>query len=407
MPMHTHSPKTGPAKSVLASSIRESLADSDDRDLTWGGDDRTPDLGAPQRNQTSDQTSDQTPDQRSESWRASFEPATASAMAIQKGWLAEELSSAGTLLQPRSWGGAGGAAGWLTPGGLAGLFCEGGNIAPIWNRANGADTAVVALTWVDEYQGIFTRADGDIRDLAGLKGARLGLPLVRSRSGFPGAVALRGLLAGLGTVGLRHQQVSFVDCGGDSDARYGGRVDDEADEGDQIEALLSGRVDAIFLRARSGARAAWNPRLRELIDLNQTMDPLARVNSATLRPLVVDRSFLDSHRDVVVRYLTVLLRTATWAEHHHDEVVRLLSTEAGGLDAVDVVDAYGPDVHRGFTPALTRSYVGALENQKNFLRDWRFLPADFSVANWVVADPLAEAQERVRKLPPLVDAQDR
>jgi ABC-type nitrate/sulfonate/bicarbonate transport system substrate-binding protein len=142
--------------------------------------------------------------------------------------------------------------------------------------------------------------------------------------------------------------------------------------------------------------------LRELIDLNQHADPLARLNSATLRPLVVDRSFLESHSDLVVRYLTVLLRTAAWADHHHDEVVQLISTEAGGLRASEVVEAYGPDVHRAFTPALTPPYVSALEEQKNFLRDWRFLPADFSVINWVVADPLVEAQERVRRLPPLV-----
>ncbi len=378
MPIHTHSPKAGFSKSVLTSSLRESLADSSDRDPTWAGDDRTPVLTAARRDQP-------LPEHRPEIWRASFESATASAMAIQTGWLAEELSS-GALLQPRGWGRRGVASDWLTPDGLSKVFREGGNFGPIWARANGADTAVVALTWVDENQGIFTRTSGGIRELASLKGARLGLPRSREPTELSRAVALRGLLTALEMARIPHDQVTFVD------------VAEEAEGGDrqQIEALLSGHVDGIFLRARSSAGAAWNPRLHELIDFNQNMDPLVRVNSATLRPLVVDRAFLESHREVVVRYLSVLLRTAAWAENHHDEVVRLLSTEVGGFNAEDVVEVYGPDVHRAFTPALTPSHVDALEAQKNFLRDWRFLPADFSITNWVVAEPLAEAQERVR-----------
>ena len=370
MPIHTHSPKAGFSKLALASSLRESLADSRD--------DRTPVLAAARRDQT-------LPEHQSESWRTSFESATASAMAIQTGWLAEELSS-GALLQPRGWGRRGGASDWLTPNGLSKVFREGGNIGPIWDRANGADTAVVALTWVDENQGIFTRTSGGIRELASLKGARLGLPRSRERTELSRAMALRGLLTALEMARIPHDQVAFVDVGEEADG----------EDRQQIEALLSGHVDAIFLRARSSAGAAWNPRLHELIDFNQNMDPLVRVNSATLRPLVVDRAFLESHREVVVRYLSVLLRTAAWAEHHHDEVVRLLSTEVGGLSAEDIVEVYGPDVHRAFTPALTPSHVDALEVQKNFLRDWRFLPSDFSITSWVVVEPLAEAQERVR-----------
>ncbi len=406
MPIDTHSPKSSSAKSVLGKSVQESLARSDDRDLTWGGHDRAADPGTPRR--------DQRWASRPARWQASFEPMTASAMAIQKGWLAEELSSGGTLLRPRGWGAAGIASDGLAPEALAGVFREGANIAPIWNRANGADTAVVALTWVDEAQGIFTRANGGIRDLGGLNGARLGLPVgwLPDLSGFPRAVALRGLLSGLEMAGLGHKQVTFVDVADGRDAAgrlvadwitpVGAADDDRDDQDDQVDALLSGEVDAIFLRSRAAVRALRYPRLRELIDLNQLADPLARLNSATLRPLVVDRSFLESHSDLVVRYLTVLLRTAAWAEHHHDEVVQLISSEVGGLRAEEVVEAHGPDVHRAFTPALTGPYVSALEEQKNFLRDWRFLPADFSVTNWVVADPLVEAQERVRRLPPLV-----
>lgn len=339
-------------------------------------------------------------------WQSSFEASTTSAMAIRKGWLAEEFSGAGALLAPPVGADERFGIDWRRGDSLASVLREGGSIRPICERARGADTAVVALTWVDEYQGIFARADGAIRDLGDLKGARVGLPVNREREGFPGAVALRGLLTGLTMAGLPRDQVVFVGTGGErdsgSEAARARRSEDE-----QVEALLAGEVDAVFLRSRAAARAARNPAIRELVDLNQHANPLARLNSATLRPLVVDRAFLHAQPDTVVRYLAVLLRTAAWAEHQHDEVVRLLSCEGSDFSAEDVLDVYGPEIHRSFTPVLSAPFVRALEEQKNFLRDWRFLRADFNVASWIVAEPLAEARALAKTQPPLVDEQDR
>ena len=341
-----------------------------------------------------------------EMWQSSFASSTASAMAIRKGWMAEEFASAGALLAPPDGADERFGIDWRRGDSLASVFREGGSVAPICERARGADTAVLALTWVDEYQGIFARTDGALRDLGDLKGARLGLPANREREGFPRAVALRGLVTGLTMAGIRWDQVVFVGVGGERDgsveAARARRAEDE-----QVEALLAGQVDAVFLRARAAARAARNPAIRELVDLNQHADPLARLNSATLRPLVVDRSFLHTQPETVVRYLAVLLRTAAWAEHQHDEVVRLLSAEGSGLSAEDVVEVYGPEIHRSFTPALTSPYVHALEEQKNFLRDWRFLRADFSISSWIDAEPLARARALAKSQPPLFDEQDR
>jgi sulfonate transport system substrate-binding protein len=302
---------------------------------------------------------------------------------------------------------------WYCREWLASLFREGGNIAPIWNRANGADTAVVALTWVDEYQAVFVRDDGPVRRLEDLRGSRLGLPLNRDLAGFQGAVSLHGLLTALDLAGLKRKHLTFADSTVDlaGGGWEGGATPDWDEhngtaENRQIEALLSGDVDAIFLRAGAGIRATRNPRLRALVNLNQHPDRSVRLNNATLRPLTVDRAFLRDHGDLVVRYLAVLLRTATWAESHHDDVVDLLSTEAGDAGARDVVAIHGPDVHRSFAPALTPAFVKALEEQKNFLRDWSFLTADFNVANWVASEPLAAAQRLARTLPPFVDERD-
>ncbi len=56
------------------------------------------------------------------------------------------------------------------------MFREGGNVPPLWARANGRNTALVGITWVDEEQVILVRGDSGIRDISELRGRRLGLP---------------------------------------------------------------------------------------------------------------------------------------------------------------------------------------------------------------------------------------
>ena len=59
-------------------------------------------------------------------------------------------------------------------------FRQGGNIPPIWSRSNGADTVVIGLTWVDEYQAIISLPSSGIRTVKDLRGRRLGLPVRRN-----------------------------------------------------------------------------------------------------------------------------------------------------------------------------------------------------------------------------------
>ena len=165
----------------------------------------------------------------------------------------------------------------------------------------------------------------------------------------------------------------------------------------------AGTADAVFTRGTATELANLDPRFRRVVNLNAHPDPLVRLNHTTLRPLTVRRSFLHAHPDVVVEHLSILLRTATWAQHHHDDVVHLLSCRTGDPDADDLLVAHGPDLHRARAPTLDPVHVAALDRQKNFLRDWQFLTADFSVTNWIVTEPLAAAQELARRLPPLIE----
>jgi ABC-type nitrate/sulfonate/bicarbonate transport system substrate-binding protein len=332
-----------------------------------------------------------------EIWYSRCGAATASALAIRKGWLAAEFDRPGTVLRSLRDDDSRAIRDAHYHHGQSGLFREAGNIPPIWARANGQDTVVVGITWLDEYQGILSRADGPIRSVEDLVGKRLALPLHDNLIDFQRGAALHGFTTALGLVGKSVDDVTLVDvrAGADELGRGGPRRSVE------VEALLDGRVDAIFLRFARGVRTAADPRFHQVININELEDPLLRVNNGTPRPVTVDRRFLDQHPELVVRYLHVLLRTAAWAEQHPDEVLALLAEDAADRDVGAVVASHGAQVHRSFVPKLSAEYVRGLELQKDFLWKAGFLKADFDVSSWIVGEPLVEAQRLFARSPEL------
>jgi sulfonate transport system substrate-binding protein len=330
-----------------------------------------------------------------ELWYSRCGAATASAIAIRRGWLQAEFARGGTVLQSLRESEDGTIRDAHYHHKLSGLFREGGNIPPIWARSNGAETAVVGITWLDEYQGILSRADGPVRDIGDLAGKRLALPLNRNLIDFQRGAALHGFVTALRLAGARAEDAQFIDVLATSRA--------DGQRTSELDALLEGRVDAIFVRFARGTRLARDPRLHQVINLNEQPDPLTRVNNGTPRPVTVDRLFLERHPELVVRYLAVLLRTSAWAERNPAEVLELLASEGSGANVDEVLDSHGPNVHRSFRPKLSPEYIQGLDVQKNFLRDFNFLKADFDTQAWVVHGPLAEAESLVRAEPELFE----
>jgi sulfonate transport system substrate-binding protein len=270
------------------------------------------------------------------------------------------------------------------------MFREGGNVPPLWARANGRDTALVGITWVDEEQVILVRSDSDIREPAQLEGRRLGLPKHDSPIVDIGrAQDLRGLLTALELAGIARENVTFVDLeGGDFDLR---------EQGDRAEpqhlgaaALLAGTVDAIYAKGAVSASLAAEHGFRAILDINANPDPFVRVNAGTPRPITVDRTLAVEHPQIVARYLAVLLRTAQWATANQDEVVRAVAAETGKSEQA-VIQGFGGRLHVSLTPSLSDQYVKGLELQKDFLVREGFL-ADFDYSAWILREPLALAE---------------
>jgi sulfonate transport system substrate-binding protein len=335
-------------------------------------------------------------------WYTRCGAATASALAIRKSWLQEEFAKGGTVLHSLRDSDSLETRNSHYHHKQTGMFREGGNIPPIWAKGTGQDTIVVGITWLDEYQGILSRAGSGVRTIGDLKGKRLGIPRHKDAViDFQRGAAQHGFATALTLAGLTSTDVTWVDIDAPSyDLQDGPRH--RPQEGERrdvtLDALGNGVVDAIFIRFARGVRAARDPRFHEVININTLQDPLLRVNNGTPRPITVDRAFLDKHPEVVVRYLAVLLRTAAWAAESHEEVVKLLAPEDGGGAVEDVIASHGVDVHKSFTPKLTKEYIDGLQTQKNFLRDWGYLQHDFDVRkDWIVSEPLQQAQKRVEQ----------
>ncbi|WP_269533264.1 ABC transporter substrate-binding protein [Chitinimonas sp. BJYL2] len=331
-------------------------------------------------------------------WYTRCGAATASGLAIRQGWLQDAFSTPDTQLQSLRDSPELAIRNAHYHHGLSGLFREGGNIPPIWAKAGGADTVVLGITWLDEYQGVLVRADSDLHTVADLRGKRLAVPLHRgSLIDFQRGAAQHGYVHALAEAGLSVSDVTLVDIEApaydDEDGPRRARVPQARDH--VLAALDAGEVDAVFIRFARGFRASRDPKYRQIINLNELGDPLKRVGNGVPRPITVDRAFLETHHDVVVRYLSVLLRTARWAALHRNEVADLLIPESGGATRDDVFASHGPGVYLSFTPQLTPDYLLGLETQKNFLRDWGYLARDFDIQDWIDPEPLAEARALV------------
>lgn len=274
---------------------------------------------------------------------------------------------------------------------LAGSFREGGNVPPIWAKAQGQDTVVVGITWVDEEQLVFVRGDSDIKTVADLRGRKLGV--VRKAASdlvdVGRAEGLRGLLTALQLGGVPRNSVGIVDISTPEwDLKEVSKTREDHHAIPTL-ALLNGTVDAIFIKGAGSARGLAQG-LRPIININEQEDPLLRLSAGSPRPITVDRQTLQDSPEIVTRYLAVLLKTYEWAKDHPQEVVDTIAAETA-TDAESVRYAFGPELHLSFEPKLSEVYIEGLRRQKDFLLAEGFIDTDFDFESWIDPAPLERA----------------
>lgn len=284
-------------------------------------------------------------------------------------------------------------------------FRQGGNIPPIWARAKGRATRLVAITWTDEFQAIVTLPGRGIASLADLAGRRLAVPRrVNDLIDFHRATALKGLLSGLSLAGLSASDVQLVDlpiaesvilAQGEA-SLFGLRRRHPYFR--EVQALVAGEVDALFLKGAEGVVVANLVGAQLVAEFGRHPDPRVRINNGTPRVLTVDEALATQRPDLVVDLLAVVQRASDWAEAHADETLRFVAREMSTSEEA-VLASNGPEVHRHLRIGLEPALVDAIGHFKDFLLQWGFLPADFALDQWVDPEPLRQLQARATAEP--------
>ena len=313
-------------------------------------------------------------------------------IAVQQGWLQESLGALGTRVQSLRESDDQAVRESHFDHSLRNSVRHGGSIPAIWARAQGRETRVIGLSWADEAQLILTRPDSGIHTVKDLKGRRFGLPdWASAQIDFTRAQALRGLENALKLEGLQVGDVALVNYHYDgtfSDRPVrnvaGTPVSSSQSEGRNLElqGLLRGEVDAIFLKGASAVQLAHAFALHTVIDTGSHPDPLIRSNNGTPRTLTVDRHLLENHFDASCTLVDTVLRTEQWAWANPEETRRFLARELNTSEYW-VAAAYGDDAHRRLRTTLDSRSIEALQDFTEFLFRWGFIPRRFDVREWI------------------------
>jgi ABC-type nitrate/sulfonate/bicarbonate transport system substrate-binding protein len=353
------------------------------------------------------------PNNPAEIWFTRCPVPTATGIAYKLGWLTEAFEADGIALKTLQESSAELGRHHYDHR-LPTLIREGGNMLAFGARAQGEPTRLIGLTWIEESQLILARPESGIASAADLKGKRLALPSwndnpiashVRGTSIARG-MSLAGYKGALASAGLTLDDVTLVEtpdrlrniggAGRDVEPRRGaGRLW-------PVEALVSGQVDAIYVKGAAALDQAREHGLVVAIDLDTLPDPRFRVNNGTPRPITVHQSLLDDHFDLVVRFLAVTLRAADYVAEHEGQLRDILEFETAGSAAA--VDQAYAKLHEGLHPTLDHERLALFDLQKKFLFTHGFLDADFALEDWIDRRPLEAARAFNAQLPQPVAA---
>lgn len=270
-------------------------------------------------------------------------------------------------------------------------FRQGGNVPAIWAKAKGANTRIIGLNWVDEYQAIITLPGSGIRTPRDLKGRRLALPKHNNSIDHGRAGALRGFLVTLETAGLDHRDVEFIDVivpARDRGQGIPGRnVGPLGGYDAVIQELQQGRVDAIFVKGSRGIEASHALQVNIVYDIRQHPDRRARANNGAPRPITVNAELIEQRPDLVARFLKRVVEIGDWAALHPSETRAYIARETGSTEQW-VTQAYGADLYLQQYTTLDPFAIAALDDYKNFLFKWNFIPNNFDLYEWIDPVPL-------------------
>lgn len=265
--------------------------------------------------------------------------------------------------------------------GIANLIREGGNIPAIWAKSRGARTRLLGITWLDEIQAIVVRADADFQKIDDLAKARFAVPVsAGERLDVARISSLRGIDQALGTIGRTLSDVTLLDV--DHRHTLPGERGGEHFDGEQA-ALEEGRVDAVWLKSAVGAAAIATGRVRPVLRLDQSSDPLVRVNNGTPRTLTFHEDFIAKYPDAVRAVLDAVGKAVRSIGGDRQKLWGILADETKQSPA-DAEIAFGNFSTENLLPELSEERLSALQHQADFLFRQGFILDKVDVRQWAL-----------------------
>lgn len=259
------------------------------------------------------------------------------------------------------------------------LVREGGNIPPLWTRAQGARTRLIGLVWLEEGQFIAARPGFPLTNAAQLAEARVAVPALRLREPqLQRPVSLAGLTGVLGSADLSLDDVELVDIAVEPVPLevFWRDAPRETSPFPELDALTEGLADVAYgvgPAAREYARAQG---LSIALEIDSITQPEQRVNLGTPRALTVDQETLDSSLDDIVDYLARLLEAADASE-------ATVSARVG-------TGTLGSSLRPRLDPAVVALYRA----QHDFLLSQGFIEGPVDFDEWIDPEPLRLALAR-------------
>ncbi len=273
-----------------------------------------------------------------------------------------------------------------------------GHTPAIWGRAQGVDSRIVALGWLEGTHPIVTLTGSGIRTLADLKGKRLGLLRAKDAAfDLQYSGQLRTYTTALSTVGLTLDDVTLVTIWKEKFDPSAKRTKDTKKQAaieaskEVAEQLARGEYDAIEVPAlHTAAEVGTHASIRVLYDTRNHPDFVSRVHPGVLRSVLVSGPLLRERRDLVVRALARLLQAGDWAKAHTPEEVAIKLAEGYDIYPESLTSKY-ENVAEGIQIDLSADRIAALHSQKDFLLQHGEIKKDFDVDAWIDRGPLKEA----------------
>ncbi len=322
----------------------------------------------------------------------------ASNVAVELGWVEEELKKAGARLEYLFAGKE--VRHWLPhfDHKLDNLFRDGGNIPSIWAKADNTDTTLIGLTGSTHGGQVLVRTDSGVDRVGDLRGRRIAL----YQSGNPNkidwwrATAERGILLALNIAGLRRKDVQIVNVADDHDHGWG--VGTRPSEvwasrtlertfGPEVRAVREGRADALYTSHGRALSLQETGEFKVIEDLGRYPDWTLQVNNSPYA-ITVNTELAQSRPEIVVAFLRATLRAGRWINANRDAAAAILHRVTFYPSVADTVSAIA---NSDFVPNLSPKNLAGIDLTKQFLLEKGYIRRDFDAKEWANTSFLEEA----------------